>query len=652
VEPRRDACDRAGERGLALVTVLLVLAIFLVLALALMVHGQTERVVAVNEQDHLKTLAFAEAGVSWVRRVIYDLPPTPFVPDPLSDLLDGPDDSDSADDNLIGLRDLSLTASSQLTLANENTASAVVLRDFDGGGTKRWELLRFPDGDGRRAHLYVRLDDNWDDDPDEPANNEPLVNRDKSVIATVVAEYPVFVGTNGVEVPNRFPERGRARRTLVASFGRIEPRVTAILSGGDLDLAGALSVCGECGNTHANGSTAVDATASVCGDATATGAWTGSSAGVDGLASGGRPPLSVPVIDPYDDLYVPEPDDFGLLSCPAVTTNPDRGKYFALVPDGTPAGRVYKAFWDATDGRWEWDLLDDLNGGSPAVTLHDCGHEVVGGVDDGDTASFYGFRLTGTPSAQACAACGTADGDESLCVPGSDDFTSAIHVTAPGTPPVLPGSLAPDGVDDLDAESRLAGLVWELAGDTVYSPLYGAVVFVMGDLVISGSPANAGSLSYCSTTGCVASVPNGMWQASFVVTGSVTITGSPDIAPANAAAGYVFQIVAGRDVWIAGDVSDGATPCSAASCPVTGPTDLVARAGIVAAHEQVRISGDPSLYGFVVAEDAIDCSSTVDADDRGASILDGAPEVYFDCDNPPNPWRTDGIEMTSWQERF
>ena len=31
-----------------------------------------------------------------------------------------------------------------------------------------------------------------------------------------------------------------------------------------------------------------------------------------------------------------------------------------------------------------------------------------------------------------------------------------------------------------------------------------------------------------------------------------------------------------------------------------------------AAHEQIAISGNPNIFGFLVAEDALDCSSVVD----------------------------------------
>jgi len=649
------------EDGIALVTVMLVLAIFLVLALAMLVHGQTEHVVAVNEEDHLKTFAFAEAGVTWVSRRIHDLPPplTVLSPDELTDLLDGPDGSTTADDNLVGLRDLSLTASSQFTAANEATASAIVLRDFDGQGTKNWELIRVSDGEGRRAHLYVRVDDNWDDDPNDPVNNDPLKNEDKTVMTTVVAEYPVFVETNGAEAPNRFPERGRAIRTLVAAYGRIETPVAAVLANGDIDIdvGGGINVCGECGSVHTNQAIDVGGSPAICGDASATGTYTGSTTGVGGDASGNRPPIPVPVVNPYDDLYVPEPGAFGLFGCPAVSsTNPDTAKYFALVADGG-AGQVFKAYWDATNSRWKWGLVDDLNDGANA-RLDNCGRASLAGADDGDPASFYGFTVTNPAvTLDGCSTCGSAGADASLCTLRNNDFTvngyynvSGTLVTGSGAP-VLPGSFAPDGQPDFDPDDRIGDAVWEFAGNAVWSPLYGAVIFVYGNVEISGSPASPGSLLFCSASGCVANMPNGMWQVSLISAGDVSISGNPDLGPANANRDYYYQMIAGRDVTISGSPNRLDTACGGA-CPTTGPTALRSMAGVIAAHEQIRISGDPNLFGYLVAEDALDCSDTVDGQGRGASVFDGNPQIYYDCDNPPSPLIDNGLDLTSWQELY
>ena len=72
---------------------------------------------------------------------------------------------------------------------------------------------------------------------------------------------------------------------------------------------------------------------------------------------------------------------------------------------------------------------------------------------------------------------------------------------------------------------------------------------------------------------------------------------------------------------------------------------------IYAAHEQIQISGNPSIHGQLLAEDAIDCSTTVDAQGKGISTVNGNPRIQYDCGYPPNPWDQDGAtRMISWQE--
>ena len=181
----------ANQKGVALVAVLLVMVIFAMLVGVLLLQGHSDKVVAVNEQDHLKNFGYAEAGLTWAQRIIQDAGGGG-----LNELLDGPNNGNTADDNLLGLRDLSLTATNQLTNANENTKSAIVTRDF-GDGNRTYEALRFPGEANTRALVYVRIDDNFDDDPNDPSNNDPLIDTDVHISATAVSEYPVFVNGSG-----------------------------------------------------------------------------------------------------------------------------------------------------------------------------------------------------------------------------------------------------------------------------------------------------------------------------------------------------------------------------------------------------------------------------------------------------------------------
>ena len=74
-------------------------------------------------------------------------------------------------------------------------------------------------------------------------------------------------------------------------------------------------------------------------------------------------------------------------------------------------------------------------------------------------------------------------------------------------------------------------------------------------------------------------------------------------------------------------------------------------AGILAAHEQIAISGNPNIFGFLIAEDAVDCSDMVDGAFVGLTTVNGNPHIFYDCQHPPNPWAVAvDVERLSWQE--
>ena len=103
------------QRGVATILVLLIVSLLSVLVAALLFQAYSDQVVAINAQDHIKTLGFAEAGLTWAQRRVLDSAGG------FSDLLDGPDNSSTADDYMLGVRDLSLTSTSQFTVSNLNS---------------------------------------------------------------------------------------------------------------------------------------------------------------------------------------------------------------------------------------------------------------------------------------------------------------------------------------------------------------------------------------------------------------------------------------------------------------------------------------------------------------------------------------------------
>ena len=88
----------------------------------------------------------------------------------------------------------------------------------------------------------------------------------------------------------------------------------------------------------------------------------------------------------------------------------------------------------------------------------------------------------------------------------------------------------------------------------------------------------------------------------------------------------------------------GAGDACSSGCSTTTPTDIDSYSGIIAAHEQVQFGGNPNILGFVLAEDAADCSALVTA----PTEINGNPSIFYDCNHPPNPW-FDKVEVRSWQ---
>jgi Tfp pilus assembly protein PilX len=651
---------RKSQKGSALVAVLFVTAIFFVITMILLFQTLSQRIVAANEYDHLAALAHAEAGLSWAEARIYE-------GTDITDLLLGPDNANAVDDNLFGLRDLSLTSTAQFNNGNEATASAIVQRDFDGQGLKTWEVFRIDDGTDARALVYARLDDNYDDDPDDPANNDPLLDKDRGLQVTVVSEYPVFVDGNGVEKTVAV-DRGRARRTLVAEFAS-EPDF-ALASNEDINMVGG-EVCGECGSMRSNQDLTFSSGTTVCQNATAVGTITGDTGGIGDIEPG-SPSMTLPVINPYDDLYVPSIEVFDTLTdnslppglrCRATTADTGASKYFALVAGSGAKGEVWKAYWDFGASRWTWQMIDDLNDNTDVV-IDDCGRPSFdprfgrndsGPVADGGKTVFYGFKGSKLLW-QACTSCPSPGSDTSLCGLADNNFNATGYYPEGGgglvASPALPGNFQPDVNPDPDfpaAARPKSGWTYSIAD--VYSPLHGAVIWVLGNMTLLGSAGDTsvgGFQFICSATaggGCNgATLPLGSWPVSFITLGDMDIQGTANISPARPTAGYVYIAVAGRDLDIGGSAQVDTPGCSG-SCSSAAPADIETISGAYGAHEQLTLGGNANIFGLMVAEEALDCSNNVTAPTK----VNGNPEIFYDCAHPPNPWAVPP-KRVAWQE--
>jgi len=447
----------------------------------------------------------------------------------------------------------------------------------------------------------------------------------------------------------------------------------AVVTNGSVDIGSSMRVCGDCGTVHTNADFSRNSGGSICEDATATGSFSGSCSGVAGDCGGGKPAMPVPIITPYDDLYVPTIDTFDTssdsalpsgLQCPVASgSDPGANKYFALVADNDK-GRIFKAYWDFSGNRWLWKQIADLSGSD--VKLDDCGRVssdpnyklgAAGEVDDGKSDEFYGFKGD-KMEWDSCSSCG-GSGDDSMCTLANNDFSVNGYYAYPGgglsTSYNLPGDFAPDGNSDVNPtrSPKAGGAKWDYSSDPIYSPLYGAVIWVYGSVMISGNPGDSSSIDFkCSGgAGCSSgTLPKGLWQVSMITLGDVQISGQANLGPANPDEDYAFQFVAGRDLMLNGNPQEDTTACGS-SCSTTPPSDIADMGGIWAVHEQIQVSGNPNVFGFMVAEDAIDCSSTVDGQGVGQTSFNGDLQLMYDCNHPPNPWAvTSALALLDWQE--
>ena len=131
-----------------------------------------------------------------------------------------------------------------------------------------------------------------------------------------------------------------------------------------------------------------------------------------------------------------------------------------------------------------------------------------------------------------------------------------------------------------------------------------------------------------------------------ITLGDLTLTGNANISPANPDAGYIYLLTSGRDIVLSGSAQSDTNAC-AGSCSSTQPADIQRISGAYASHEQIAIGGNPNIFGLLVAEEAVDCSNAVNAPTK----INGSPQIFYDCDHPPNPWAADEPpKRVAWQE--
>lgn len=263
-----------SEKGVALITVLLLLAVMSALATGLAMSGQTEIAMASNEMYYAGARAAAEAGLNRATEHLNDVNTL--------NLLAGADNTvDGLNPNYTGANAdngrVPTIGNGPFPLANGYSYQVQILDDDDDS------LYAVPLTNDQRTQMGEQ----------NPANkflsgNDRLILRATGFgprnTRVVVMRVLQSVAVNNVTTTTT---------TTIAN--------PALLVDGDLDLQGGLDIWGKRGNVHANGNITgqVSSGGGITGDITATGT-------VDdrldpaGMKAGNMPPIAVPDIRAAD----------------------------------------------------------------------------------------------------------------------------------------------------------------------------------------------------------------------------------------------------------------------------------------------------------------------------------------------------------------
>jgi cytoskeletal protein CcmA (bactofilin family) len=310
------AAHRSDERGIALVTVLLLLMMMSALGMALAVNGETETLIARNQISGMQAQAAAEAGLNHAVEVaiqyIFDWQTNGFSSVGL------------AVDDILTKADAGVSVNATLAFNSSMLLSADLFAEYE-----------------------VEIIDDDDSGPGE--DGDPLNDVNGTIIIRAIGW-----ARDGLKV---------VLEALIAptSYG-------AILTNGDLELAGNTSIEGDGGSVHANGDLDINGSASVDGDASATGdIGCGNPCGaVGGTTTEGAPEIEVPEVNASD--YLGQADY--ILNSDGTVTNPS-GTVVCDANGGSCFG------WD-WDGSGTWSAEDP----TPSTTYYVEGNVDIGSNDD------------------------------------------------------------------------------------------------------------------------------------------------------------------------------------------------------------------------------------------------------------------------------
>ncbi len=448
---RASIVEQPNERGSALILVLLVLMMMSALTAALAVNGQTETLISRNQRAGAQAQAAAEAGlnhaVELATTYIFEWNANGFTIGPeeaVDALLLGPDGASGT-----ALTDVDNGSLAARVGAGIETAEAIPLgtpQSVVAGGVATYEAFIL------------------DDDADAPDEDGDLVNDINETLIVRATGY----GPDNTKV---------VLEALIAPVP-----LGAIVTNGDLDISGSVTIDGTDGSVHSNGDLTISGGASdIDGTVTASGTYTGSPAG-----SGGAAPVPVPAISASDYLHYA---DFILTSSGTMTDQ--AGTVLC-----TWSGATLCNNWDWDSGSGVWSISSTA---PPAGTYY-----VEGGV-----------TIAGSPGSEATPMQITIIAEDSIDMSGSPDMI-------PDTPELLfvtDGDLEITGgldiIDPLTTQGQM--LVHEqvnLAGN----PTLG------GQLIVENAPTVSPLVTANTISGNVSITYNGG-----LGTGIYTVAGWRDV---------------------------------------------------------------------------------------------------------------------------
>jgi hypothetical protein len=403
-----------NEQGMALIGVILLLILASGVCAALAVSGKTETMAAYNLDTSAQARAAAQAGLTAALEVVItNLNTTGATPsDAINNLLEGPDNDASAVDDNGSLFSIDGTATglpapnATLQLAALQGVSYTV-QVFDEDNPLRGITL----------------------------SGAAITEIDEDGVATTDGNERVVIRATGFG-------RNNTTVTLEAIIGTTT--LPALVTNGNLDVQGNLTLEGQNGGVHANGTLEIGSgSVDIAQDATASGTATiHASADVGGLEAGNQPTMTVPNVWAAD--YFSYADY--ILDSDGVIKNRATG-----MPEADQASFG----WTFSGGTW------DLNADPIDGTYYVRGASV---------------RMAGSPTATM-----------SLIVEGDIDIQGNATLT-PDTQPGFDMLFVTNG--DL-----------EISGSFATPLIVEGVIMVRGQIDIAGSPDIAGQILVQDVTG-------------------------------------------------------------------------------------------------------------------------------------------------------